>query len=171
MRMRPFILIFVIVMGAFGLAQKAPDRGPSTPEERQRFLNFAHKVETVPLDDSLHPEREWATLWLIQVPDIHVNLCTAPLGDFMKKKYKYSSEIVGQLMYSTAAFVIEHPERANDKTAQYVAGVEGVLRAYTATLAAKPDAHSKPLDDLLQKRTQDQLADTVRDYATKGCSK
>ncbi len=171
MQMHSFVLLLVIVMGTFGVAQKAPDRGPSTPEERQRFLNFAHKVESAPLDESLRPEREWATLWLIQVPDIHVNLCTAPLGDFMKKKYKYSSEIVGQLMYSTAAFVIEHPERANDKTAQYVAGVEGVLRAYTAILAAKPDAHSKPLDDLLQKQSQDQLASTVRESASKACSK
>src|SRR5260370_28850615 len=150
MRNRPFIFLFVIVMGAFGLAQKAPDRGPSTPEERQRFLNFAHKVETVPLDDSLHPEREWATLWLIQVPDIHVNLCTAPLGDFMKKKYKYSSEIVGQLMYSTAAFVIEHPERANDKTAHYVAAVQAGLTAYTPILAGKRNTQSKPLHHLLQ---------------------
>jgi hypothetical protein len=171
MRMRSFISMLVIVMCAFGVAQKAPDRGPSTLEERQRFLNFAHKVEAAPLDESLRPEREWATLWLIQVPDIHVNLCTAPLGDFMKKKYKYSPEIVGQLMYSSAAFVIEHPEQADEKIAQYLAGVEGVLKAYTAILAAKPDAHSKPLDDLLQKQTQDQLADTVRDYAMKGCSK
>src|SRR5258708_26495017 len=118
MRMRTFILIFVIVMGAFGLAQKAPDRGPSTPEERQRFLNFAHKVETGPLDDSLHPEREWATLGLIHDADIHVNLFTAPLRELMKKKGRDSSCIGRPLVDSTAAVGIRHPKRPMDKTSQ-----------------------------------------------------
>lgn len=91
------------------------------------------------------------------------------MGDFLKKKYKYSGEIVVQLTVSSGAFFIEHFDKADDKAAQYVAGVEGALKAYSAILIAKPDAHSKPLDELLLKQSQGQLADYVRDTSNQGC--
>lgn len=144
-------------------------RGPSTPEETARFVAIAQKLEQSPLDPGLRPEREWALLWLIQVPDVNVKLCTAPLGDFMKKKYKYSTEIVAQLTFSSGQFIIEHPDQAKDVNAQYVAGVEGALRAYQSILRAKPDAKSKELDELLQKQTQGTLTEYVHEAAGRGC--
>jgi len=126
-------------------------------------------MEQSPLDPGLRPEREWALFWLIQVPDVTVNLCTAPLGDFMKKKYKYSPEIVMQVTFSSGQFIIEHPDQAKDTNAQIVAGVEGALRAYQSILKAKPDAKSKDLDDLIQKQSQGTLNEYVRDAAGKSC--
>jgi len=163
-----------LVLAALVLSPARPGlgqdkRGPSTPEERTRFVAIAQKMEQSPLDPGLRPEREWALRWLIEVPDVSVNLCTAPLGDFMKKKYKYSSEIVVQLTFSSGQFIIEHPDQAKDKNAQYLAGVEGALRAYQSILKAKPDAKSKELDDLIQKQTQGTLNEYVREVAGKGC--
>src|SRR5262249_36310206 len=86
-----------------------------------------------------------------------------PLGDFMKKKYKYSPEITIQLTFSSGAFIIEHPDQAKDASAQCLAGVEGALRAYQSILKAKPDAHSKALDEVLEKQRNGKLADHVRD--------
>jgi len=53
----------------------AAPRGPSTPEERTKALQIIHHLETDPLADT-KDERQWLTLWLVEVPDIHVPLCT-----------------------------------------------------------------------------------------------
>jgi hypothetical protein len=162
------ILIGVLTLCLVTPAQSAAQRGPSTAAERERAVSIAHKLEKAPLDKSLHPDREWALLWLIQVPDVHVKLCTSVLGDFMNSKYKYASDIVGQLTLSSAAFVIEHPDQASDDLAQYMGGVEGVLKAYKSILREKPKAKSKALDDLLQKQSQGELAEFIRE-ASKSC--
>jgi carboxypeptidase Q len=169
MRKAVWVCLAVLALSSAVVAQDASKRGPSTPEERRRFVAIAHQMEETPLDSDLRPELQWALRWLIEVPDVHVSLCTAPLGDFMKKKYKYSPEIVTQLTFSSGAFVIAHPEQANDAMAQYVAGVEGALRAYQSILKTKPDAKSRELDDLLQKQNQGTLAAHVRETAEKGC--
>ena len=160
-------LALVIVTCA--VAQAGPKRGPSTPEERQRFLAITHRMEETPLDPALRSEREWALRWLIEVPDVSASICTAPLGDFLKKKYKYSSEIVVQLTFSSGAFVIEHPEQAKDSMSQTMASVEGALKAYQSILKTKPDAKSKELDELLQRQSQGTFTNYVRDAAAKGC--
>jgi hypothetical protein len=144
-------------------------RGPSTPEERTRFLAVAHRLEEAPLDKQLRHDREWALQWLIEIPDISVSLCTAPLGNFITSKYKYSSEIVAQLTFAGAAFIIEHPDKANDKTAQFVASVEGALRAYQSILKTKPEARSPALDGLLQEQEQGKLVESVQESSSKGC--
>jgi carboxypeptidase Q len=169
MRKAVWICLAVLALSSLLVAQDEPKRGPSTPEERQRFVAIAHRLEETPLDADLRPELQWALRWLVEVPDITVDVCTAPLGDFMKKKYKYSSEIVVQVTFSSGAFIIEHPDLANDTKAQYVAGVEGALRAYQSILKAKPDVKSKELDDLLQKKSQGTLPSYVRESAEKGC--
>lgn len=159
-------VLLVFLLTVIGAQQ---NRGPSTPEERERFVAIVHKLEAAPLDESLHPDREWALIWLIQVPDVHARLCLGILGDFMKSKYKYSSEITAPLTMAGAAFVIEHPDKADDPTAQDVAAVESVLKTYQAILKSKPDAKSKALDQLLQKQNDKQLEDYVRDQAAKTC--
>jgi hypothetical protein len=156
------LLLFAI--GSAGFGQTA-----STPEERARLVALSHKLESNPLDPSLRSEREWALKWLIEVPDIHVNVCASVLGDYFK--YKYSSEINIQLTFSSAAFAIEHPDKAGDQLAQYVAGAEGALKAYSAILQQTPRAKSKVLDDILQKQAQGQLKAFVEDAAAKGCRK
>lgn len=152
-------------------AQQQAQRGPSTPEERQRFVTLTHKMEDAPLDESLRSEREWALTWLVQIPDITVNICTAPLGDYMKKKYKYAPEITIQLTFSSGAFIIEHPDRAKDGYAQCLAGVEGALKAYQSILKVKPDAHSKALDELLDKQRNGKLAEHVQNVSSQSGTK
>jgi len=163
-------LLVLISVAGFGIAQSAGGRGPSTPEERSRFVAIPHKLENDPLDRSLDGDRDWALRWLIAVPDVHVSLCSAVLGDFMKeKKYKYSGEIMRQLTFSAAPSTMEDPAGGNDPMAQHVAGVKGALTAYQSILTAKPEAHSKSLDALVQQQSNGKLEDTIRASAKKAC--
>jgi len=138
-----------------------PAEKHSIPEDRQRLVAIAHKLEASPLDPTLAPERQWAVNFAIAAPDVHVRVCPALLGDLRRPKYKYRSEISAQLLISNAAFVIEHPEQADDYRAQSVGGMEGVLKAYSAIIKAEPQATAKSLDVLLAKQREGKLADAV----------
>jgi hypothetical protein len=145
-----------------------PAEKHSTPEDRQRLVAIAHKLETAPLDPALASERQWAVKWTVAAPDIHVKICPALLGDLRRPKYKYRSEISEQLLISSAAFLIEHPDQAENYRAQSVGGMEGVLKAYASIIKADPQANTKPLDALLEKHREGKLADAVWEIA-KSC--
>ena len=145
----------------------AAERGPSTPEERQRAVSIARRLEADPLNSTLRAERKWALEWLIQVPDIHVKMCTVFLGPVLDSKKNFASEIMFQMMLSQAAFTIEHPEKASDDLAQYAAGVEGSLKAYESILKSKPKARWPFLDELIQKRDSGGLPGYVKDQMEK----
>ena len=167
--MKAILVWLILLYVGVANAQTGDKRGPSTPEERERFVKIVHKLEQSPLDKNLYPERAWALQWLVEVPDINVDVCTAPLGDFMKSNYKYASLIEGQFTFSMGVFVIEHLGKPADDVSSLVAGVEGALNAYKSILKSDPDAGSKALDNLLTKQRDGKLADFVRDSSKKGC--
>jgi hypothetical protein len=77
-------------------------------------------------------------------------------------KGDYDSELVGQLAYSQAKFIIENPGKAQDGAAVHLAGVEGVLRTWQAIRALKPKAKFALMDELLEKQRAGTLAEYVK---------
>jgi hypothetical protein len=149
-------------------AQPKPAEKHSSPEDRQRLVAVAHKLEAAPLDPALGPDRAWAVQWVVAAPDVHAKVCTNLLADLRRPRYKYRSQITDQLLLSSAAFLIEHPEKGDGVAAQSVGGMEGVLKAYSAILKADPQATARPLDDFLEKQKEGKLAAAVQEIA-KGC--
>lgn len=144
-------------------APGGPAEKHSTPEERQRLVTIAHKLEAAPLDPSLASDRDWAIQWAVAAPDVHVKICPSLLADLRRPKYKYRTELTNQLLISSAAFLIEHQEHETNISDQSVGGIEGVLKAYSAILKADPQATAKSLDELLQKQKEGKLEGTVRE--------
>ncbi len=142
-------------------------RGPSTAEERAQALKLVQLLETQPLDPPAKEARQWLTMWLIEVPDINIKLCTGVLSGFQKRTDNYSAEIFTQKMFSQAAFIIKNPDKANDTFACEKAGVEGALNAYQAILKEKPSARWQFLDDLLQKRDKGELDKEIKESLKK----
>jgi hypothetical protein len=165
---RSLFLTFIVAATAF--AQNEPKRAPSTAEERKRFLALTRKLEQNPLDKSLYEDKKWAKQWLEDIPDINVNIC-APLlfgVQFVMEQNRYTPQLSYQATFGSAAYIIEHPDKAGDTAAQFVAGVESALKAYSAILKSEPEARSRALDNLLEKQKQGKLADFVHD-ASKSC--
>lgn len=143
--------------------QDQPKRAPSTPEERQRFLALTRKLEQTPLDRKLYPDKKWALQWIDEIPDINVTVCPTILGaDLATSEYKYAADIQYQVVFGNVAFLIEHPDKANDHVAQYAAGIESALKAYKSILRADPVV-SPALEKLLQTQSQGKLLDFVRE--------
>ena len=173
MRRSRFVVLLLLTFAftaAFAAQDDQPKRAPSTAEERQRFAGLTHKLEQAPLDKSLYKEKVWAKKWLEEVPDINVNICAPVLFgvEFIAEQNSYMPQLSYQATFGGATYIIEHPDRKGDTEAQYVAGVESALKAYSAILKTEPQARSKALDNLLEKQKQGKLADFVHS-ASKPC--
>ncbi len=143
-------------------------RGPSTPEERARFVALVRSLESDPVAENTNSIRQQLRDWAIQVPDIRFNVCPSLLGDALGN-YRYSREVTLQVMLSGAVLTIEDPGQARDDARVYTAGVEGALRAYGALVNSTSDARSAVLDDLVEKRERGELLDHIAKLARNKC--
>jgi hypothetical protein len=157
----------VLLFATASLAQN--QRGPSTPQERETAVKVARVLETEPFHKDAKKMREWLLIWIIGVPDIHVELCSAYMAPEKPTDKNYGSEIFNQIMFSSAAFIIEHPDQANDRVAVHLAGVEGALKVYETILTTKPKAKSAFYDGLLEKRNKDALRAFVDEATNTKC--
>lgn len=167
----PCLLFLFLSANLF--AQSQQKRGPSTPEERTKAVQIARGLESDPLQPGNKDMRTWFTLWLIEVPDITVQVCGEELGPVFHESNRdknFVSEIFGQSMFSAASFVIEHPDQAKNAIAVYTAGLEGSLKAYQSILKTHPEAKWPFLDDLILKQQKGELAKHV-EKATAKCRK
>ena len=165
---RLLVIALVIVCGLSATTTFAQKRGPSTPEERKRAVEIATLLENDPLNKNAEALRRELLVWVIQIPDIIVTLCTSMLGDYSKIKGDYAGTITTQLSFAETKFVIEHPEQAKDEYQVYLAGVEGVLRTYQNIKKARPTVRFEPLEELLLKQQAGALPEFIKS-AMVGC--
>jgi hypothetical protein len=147
----------------------AAGRGPSTPEERKQALDYIQHFMADPLNPALQPEKEWLTFWMVQVPDIHVNICMI-FDKLPKGNKKDSQAIFNGMFFSQIAYVIQNPDKQDDLIAEYQAGVEGALPVYEILLKSNPKDRQPYLDDLIQRRDGGTLLQWVKERAAAaGC--
>lgn len=83
------IIIGCVLVLLIGLADhicKAQNRGPSTPEERKRAVDITNLLENDPFNKDAKTLSRQLLVFLIEVPDIQVHICTNVLGDYKKIK-------------------------------------------------------------------------------------
>ena len=166
------IAIATLVLGFFvaqaARAQQPPQqRGPSTAEERTRAVKVAHQLEDDPLAKDAKDNREWVIQWIVDIPDITVNVCFEYFGKMPNPPRGHSKEIVRQMIISSAAFMIEHPDKVKDEQAIATAGLLGSLKAYQTILKGESDARWPYLDKVVQMRDQGKLDEFVSDTRRK----
>jgi carboxypeptidase Q len=151
-----------------GVGELWAERGPSTPKERAKALRLVRELEMDPFGEKATDSRRWLALWQLDVTDLQVRYCVEVLGGTTAAQRKVRPELLAQIPWSGAAYLIENPGKAGGvrgeavqgaaKAEVYLAGVEGALRAYEAMLRARPDLRAPLLDDLLAKREAGELA-------------
>jgi hypothetical protein len=167
-----FTVALGIARGAAG-AQDRPstpqERGPSTPQERTRAVRVAHELEQDPLAKDAKEQRDWVIQWIVAIPDITVDVCFDYFGDLPHPSKGHFDEISKQMVISSAAFMIEHPDKAKDEQAVAMSGLLGALKAYEAVLRKETTARWPLLDKLVRMREQGKLDEYVSDTRRK-CS-
>jgi hypothetical protein len=76
-------------------------------------------------------------------------------------------EIVNQMVISSAAYMIEHPDKVKDEQAIATAGLLGSLKAYQSILKVEPESRWPYIDKIVQMRDQGKLDDFVSDTRRK----
>jgi hypothetical protein len=166
------IAFAILLLGVFAMRparaqQQQPQRGPSTAEERSRAVKVAHELEEDPLAKYAKDNRECVIQWIVDIPDITVNVCFDYFGKVPNSPHGHSKEIVRQMIISSAAYMIEHPDKAKDEQAVATAGLLGSLKAYQAILKGDPDSRWPSVDKIVQMRDQGKLDDFVSDTRRK----
>jgi hypothetical protein len=163
------IAIFVLAFFAVGTAcaQQQHQRGPSTAEERARAVKIAHQLEDDPLAKEAKDNRDWVIQWIVDIPDIAVTVCDDYFGTISKTMRGHIREIVNQMVISSAAFMIEHPDKAKDEQAVATAGLLGSLKAYQSILKQEPESRWPYVDKIISMRDQGKLDDFVSDTRRK----
>src|SRR5580704_1423856 len=142
------LLAVVVLVAAVSLPCMAKMRGPSAVPDRERVLDYAHSLEDHPLAKDSLQKRIWLTEWIVQVPELNVNVCCKELESLDQVNNTYSNQLRMQAMYSQAAFQLEHPD-VKDNSAIQAAGLAGTLRAYRAIQRFDPTAKYPLLDNLM----------------------
>jgi hypothetical protein len=150
-----FVLLAMTVL-ASSVPAESKTRGPSTPQERARALSYVQSLEQNPLAKDSLDKRMWLTEWIVQVPDFTVKLCCKDLDSLDKINDTYSNQLRMQVIYSQAAFILQHPKVKSDAEKQ-AAGLAGALRAYRAIQRFDPSAQYPVLDNLLSLEKQGKL--------------
>lgn len=166
---RPVLLLSIALLFSQNTTAQNK-RGPATSEEKTTAVKAAHLLESEPFNKDAKKTREWFTMWLIEVPDISVEICSGYLRPLYDAKSKnYATEIATQMMFSSAAFIVEHPEQATDRIAVNLAGLEGALKTYESIVKDKPKAKWEFLDGLIAKREKAELRTYVEEIAKTEC--
>ena|ERR1039458_1446366 len=168
---RKLLSVLVVLVVAGSLPSAAKMRGPSTAEERARVLEYTQSLEQHPLAKDSLEKRVWLTEWIVQVPDVTVNVCCGELKQLQsldQVNNTYSNQLRMQAVYSQAAFLVQHPDEKNQATIQ-AAGLAGTLRAYRAIQQFDPSAKYPLLDNLVLLQKKGKLAKYVERQKT--CSK
>jgi hypothetical protein len=167
-RAMQFIAIAVLMIGIFtARSTGAQTRGPSTPEERARAVKVAHELEENPLAKDAMAHRQWMSLWIEEIPDITVDVCDAYFGALPDPSKGHSAEIRNQMVLSSTAFMIEHPDKVKDEQAVALSGLLGALKTYQAILKQDSASRWAHLDKLVQMREQGKLDDFVAETRKK----
>ena len=151
-------------------ALRGADRGPSTPEERKQALEYVKDLQANPLGAQALEERRWLLTRVADIPDVAVHVCMI-LETLPKSGKKDSDVIFGAEVFSQLAFLLEHPDKKDDRVAEFQKGVEGALRVYELLLNSNPKDRQPYLDDLIQRRAAGTLANYVKARAAAQCTK
>lgn len=165
--MRRAVSVSILLLVAVACIAQDASRGPSTKAERDRAVKITQALEADPLNPALRQDRQWLLDWIKAVPDITINVCVDPMQE--KTEYRYTSELLMQKLFSSAAYIIDTSSRNRNELSVEMAGVEGALQAYQAILKKYPTAHSAYWDRLLKKQQDGTLRDYVDLYMQMAC--
>ncbi|MCL1635276.1 hypothetical protein M2650_11630 [Luteimonas sp. SX5] len=149
-------------------AVSAQDASPQPGEAEQFVVRFTRALEVDPLGENSSRVRGTLIEWLRNTQDYTVVVCDI-LGPIPGEKPPHSAELLVQQMFGNVAYQIEHPSE-KDRNRLQVAGVESVLKAYSAILAEDAQARIPYLDGLLAERKKGALARHMGPIIAKGCA-
>lgn len=162
------IAILLPLLLAAGAAWSQQPSGGDSEEAKRVVLRYTRALEVDPLADTAPRTRRMLVEWLQDTKDYTVVVCDI-LGPIPAEKPPHSAELLAQQMFGNVAYQIEHPGE-KDRNRLQIAGVESMLKSYSAILAEDPQARIPYLDGLLAEKKKGRLARHMAPIIAKGCA-
>lgn len=160
-----FILVTILqVANNNGFAQ---GNKTTSPETKAKMIQLINTLEKEPFHKEAKSHSKEVLVWLIEAPDVTVELCSDVIGDIKKFKGDEGSTLVAYLSFAEARFILQNPEKSADKLAVNVAGVEGVIAMYQSMKASKPKLKIDPVEKLIQLQSENKLTSFVQENLKK----
>jgi hypothetical protein len=162
--------VLVLALCPLALGQ----RGPSTQEERQKYLKIVKALEAAPLGSGVDSKDiAWALQWIDEVPDVQVATCGGPVTlGLLRSQKKIAHELIARSTLAMGAYNVAHPEFGPESAQQQQAGLESIAKAYEADIKQHPNDHIRAMDDLLEKKKAGQIGElAAREVANCGGQK
>jgi hypothetical protein len=181
-RVTPFLVIAALVASAGtahaqqpapapapSLGIQAPPRGHLSRAQLEAVAKDIRALEINPLASDAMDARRELLAWLIESPDVTVKMCLGVLEPFTRSTSRYHREMSLQVMLSSSAYAIEHPDRASDVARVATGGLEGVLNTYASLKAQRGQEAADPfMERLSEMRERGGLEEHEREL-TRDC--
>ena len=141
----------------------------STPKERQRIVKLSKQYEENILAPEAGKLANEVMEWWIEVPDLTLSWCPELLTDERPQDQALAEAVLLQGLAAAGVFVIEHPQQESDVRASWIAGLEGVVRAYRNLLELDSGHRDHFLDRLVEIESAGKL-DHYVDTHSEACS-
>ena len=149
-------VLFGLVLLGLGAAAAAQAPPADAGVDKATVVANILALEKEPLRANAGEMRNALLRWLVDTQDVTVVVCLDAVGN-PENLGKYKRELLLQLTFSQAAFLIRNPAQKTPTVSAQLAGLEGTLRTYHALLTADPDARTPVLDDLQGKLDRGEL--------------
>ncbi len=158
------LLLPIALIGAV-LPASARDRGPSTPEERERVVKLAAESEKDPLA-AMARDGRWFEKWIDEIPDIMFGPEAPARWGETNAKGDLRRVFVFQYQLGGVVYQIQHqikePKTLEEKVAVHQAALESVLRAYESLRAKRPENRSEKMDEAIALRDKGEFPAFVK---------
>ena len=135
---------------------------PGGVETGADAVSAAQRLEEQPLGRAAKRLRLALKEWLFGTPEVTVPYCRVLISPLILD-FRYGDLLADQVLFSSAALMIDHPELASGDRAIYVAGISGALEAYRSIVRQKPKLRDSRLDGLLRLYDEGRLERFVED--------
>jgi hypothetical protein len=143
------------------LSRLAAAAEPSTAEDKARLVRTVKELEASPFSESATAERAWAVGFVEDAPDIIIEINVNYLKELLASTAPARDIMVGQFILGSAAFVVEHPELAEDHAASTEAAFLSMLRVYRKAVQRDPTNRVEFFDSLDESERKGELATFV----------
>lgn len=155
----PALLIALVV----AVPCSAQDATTSSSEDKAQALSLVKQLEADPLASGAENARQWLTTYIVNAPDLFISTCPELLGPLNNQGKNGAPELVGQLYFGNAAWAIQNPDKASDREAMFVGGLESTVRLYESLLKERPRWRWPLLDNLRSRVKKGTLLEYVRE--------
>ena len=145
------IALSILFVCLIGLPFRAPGAEPSTPVQRQRFIEIVNGLEKDAFSDSARTDRSWALTFIDRAPDIRVEIVTSAIRELTESGIPNRPAVYSQFVLGAAKYIVEHPDHADDKVAAHEAAFVSCLAVYRQAVALDPANQIVIFDAIAQK--------------------